>query len=231
MWKYLVRDWVKEKIGEEYLIPLLGVYDSFDEIDFDKLPAQFVIKCTHDSGGLVICKDKSKLDINKARKKINNCLKRNYFYSGREWPYKFVKPRIIIEKYMDSRKKQDLEDYKVRNFNGDPKFILVCKDRYEKTGLTEDFFDIDWSHLDIKRPNHSNSMTKIPQPSQLSEIIRLSKKLSNDIPFIRTDFYIIDKHIYFGELTLYPASGFVGFCPDDWDEKIGQWLDISNVKK
>lgn len=228
--KYEAKNYVASIIGEEYIIPTLGIYDSFDEIDFKKLPNQFVIKCTHDSGGLVIVKNKSTFDKIEAKKKINKCLKKNYYYSGREWPYKNVKPRIIIEKYM-SNNNEELEDYKIHNFNGIPKVILVCKDRYKNTGLTEDFFDTDWKHLDIKRPYHDNSNSIINKPKKLNEILELSKKLSKNIPFVRTDFYIIEDKIYFGEITFYPSSGFSEFVPEKWDYELGSWLIINNSKK
>ena len=125
--KYEAREYIKDKAGEKYLIPLIGIYDKFDEIDFDKLPNQFVMKCTHDSGGLVICKDKKQLDLKKARKKINKYLKRKYFYVHREWPYKNVKPRIIIEKYMENKNKEDLKEYNFFCFNGVPEMIDIAK--------------------------------------------------------------------------------------------------------
>ena len=190
--KYEMKKIVSNLIGDSYVIPTIGVYERFDDIDFSILPKQFVIKCTHDSGGLVIVRDKSKLDINKARKKINKCLKKNYYYFSREWPYKYVKPRIIIEKYM-SNGDNDLIDYKVHNFNGVPKIILVCKQRFKNDGLTEDFFDINWNHLDLKRPNHNNNSNKISKPSKIDEMIKISKMISQNIPFVRTDFYIIWK--------------------------------------
>lgn len=226
--KYEVKKYVADAIGEEFIIPTLGIFNSFDEIDFDKLPQSFVIKCTHDSGGLVIVKDKSKLDIKKAKKTINKSLKRNFYFVGREWPYKNVKPRIIVEELMSNDGKE-LEDYKVHNFNGIPKIILVCKDRYKDTGLTEDFFDVSWNHLDIKRQIHDNSKNEISKPEKLEQMIELSKKLSKDIPFVRTDFYIIKGKVYFGEITFYPASGFEVFVPDKWDEKLGDWLKLPNL--
>ena len=143
--KYSVREYIKEKIGEDYLIPLLGVWDSFDEIDFDKLPDQFVLKCTHDSGGLVICKDKSKLDIEKARTKINKCLKRNFYKYNREWVYKDVKPRIIAEKFMVDESGTELKDYKFFCFDGEPKAMFIATDRPHDTRF--DFFDMEFNHL------------------------------------------------------------------------------------
>ena len=223
--KYEVKKYVSNIIGEEYIIPTLGIYEKFDEIEFDKLPKSFVIKCTHDSGGIVIVKDKTKFDLKKAKKIINKSLKKNFYYVGREWPYKNVKPRIIIEKYM-SNNGNELEDYKIHNFNGNPEIILVCRDRFKNTGLTEDFFNYKWEHLDVKRPSHGNSKEKIPKPIKLDKILDLSKKLSKNIAFVRTDFYIINNKIYFGEITFYPASGFDNFVPDKYDKILGDMIDI-----
>ena len=228
--KYAVRKYIADTIGQEYLIPLLGVWDSVDEIDFDKLPSQFVLKCNHNSGlGMCICKDKSKLNIDKVRRELRKGLAQNYYLTGREWPYKNVKPRIIAEKYMEDCK-EELSDYKVHNFNGIPKFILVCRDRFKNTGLTEDFYDDSWNHLDVKRPAYSNPGDQ-PCPSKLDLMLKLSKMLAKDIPFIRTDFYIIHEKLFFGELTFFPASGFSKFEPEEWDSTFGSWIDLSNVER
>lgn len=226
--KYEVREYIKEKIGEEYLIPLIGVYDKFDDIDFDELPNQFVIKCNHDSGGLVICKDKNKLNISRARKKINKSLKRNYYYSGREWPYKNVKPRIIIEKYMEDSNKSDLIDYKLFCFNGIPKIVLVCSERFSSSNMCETWFDMDWKLIDMTESGHRVDST-ISKPKQLKKMVELSKKLSKNIPFIRVDWYEIGDKLYFGELTFYPASGFEKFEPKEWNKKIGDMLSIDKL--
>ena len=371
--KYAVKDYVASIIGEQYIIPTLGVWDNFDDIDFDALPNQFVLKCTHDSGGLVICKDKSKLDIKKAKKKINKSLHRNYYYMFREWPYKDVKPRIIAEKYMEDESGYELKDYKVFNFDGEPKMIqvdygrfsrhmrnlyttdwkyieasieyptdpkyiiekpealekmlelartlskgishartdfysideklyfgeitfyhgsgfekftpksfenqisswlklpgggyllkeanfyvwvhrqselknkpnskalsdykvhsfngvpkviLVCKDRFSELGLTEDFFDENWTHLDVRREKHPNSNEEIARPAELDKMLELAEALSKDVPFLRSDFYTIDGKVYFGELTFFPASGFEGFKPESFDKTLGDWLAL-----
>jgi len=226
--KFEAKKYVANIIGEEYIIPTLGIYEKWDDIDFDKLPNQFVIKCTHDSGGLAICKDKSTFDFKSAKKKINKSLENNYYWSGREWPYKNAKPRIIIEKYMSDENNLDLQDYKIHCFNGEPKIILVCKDRYKETGLTEDFFDTEWKHLDIKRPNHGNSKTTIDKPSTLCKMLELAERLAKDIPFARIDFYTIQGKVYFGEITFYPASGFAKFEPEEWDLKFGEWIKLPN---
>ena len=226
--KYEVREYIKEKIGEEYLIPLIGVYDKFDDIDFDELPNQFVIKCNHDSGGLVICKDKGKLNIEETRKKINKSLKTNYYYDGREWPYKNVKPRIIIEKYMEDSNKSDLIDYKLFCFNGIPKIVLVCSERFSSSNMCETWFDMNWKLIDMTESGHRVDST-ISKPKQLKKMVELSKKLSKNIPFIRVDWYEIGDKLYFGELTFYPASGFEKFEPKEWNKKIGDMLSIDKL--
>lgn len=224
--KYAVKKYVADIIGEEYIIPTLGVWNHFDEIDFDKLPNQFVLKCTHDSGGIVICKDKNKLDLKSAKKKIEKCLKRNYYWSSREWPYKNVKRRIIAEKYMTTSEMDDLPDYKIHCFNGEPKFILYCSERFSKTGTKEDFLDTNWSNLPFKRPGLKCSDKILEKPSRLNEMLELAKILSTNIPFLRCDFYEIKGKVYFGELTFFPASGLEAFEPEEWDYKLGDWLKL-----
>lgn len=224
--KYRVRDYISEKIGEQYLIPLLGVWDHPDEIDFDALPDKFVLKCNHNSGlGMCICKDKSALNLKKVKAELNRGLKQDYYLTGREWPYKDVPRKIIAEQYMKSEA-GGLTDYKIHCFNGEPKLILVCKDRFLETGLTEDFFSSDWEHLDIRRPKHPNASAPIKKPEELDEMLRLAAILSKDIPFLRVDFYIVDHKIYFSELTFYPASGFDKFVPEIWDNILGDWLKL-----
>ena len=223
--KYEAKKYVANIIGEEHIIPTLAVYDSVEEIAFDALPNQFVLKCTHDSGGVVICKDKHIIDIEKAKEKLKRGLQKNYFYQNREWPYKSVKPRIIAEQYMSDNGK-DLQDYKVHCFNGIPKVILVCKDRFASGGLTEDFYTTAWEHLDVSRPSHPNSTECIARPAELDEILVLSNKLAKGIPFVRIDFYMINHRVYFGEITFFPASGMVPFCPKNFDDLLGSWINL-----
>ena len=223
--KVEAKKFVANIIGEEHIIPTIAVYDRVEDINFETLPNQFVLKCTHDSGGIVVCKDKSKLNKKAALAKLERGLSRNYYYQNREWPYKNVKPRIIAEKYM-SNGGEELEDYKVHNFNGTPEVILVCRDRYKETGLTEDFFSHHWEHLDILRPDHPQASKPISRPKELEEMIRLSEKLSKDIPFVRTDFYTINNKVYFGELTFFPSSGMKTFIPDKWDKTFGDWIKL-----
>lgn len=224
--KYKVRDYISDKIGSQYLIPLIGVWDDPNEIDFGVLPDKFVIKCNHDSGrGMCICKDKSTLNIRRVKSNLRRGLRQNYYLTGREWPYKDVPRKIIAEQFMKSDA-GGLTDYKIHCFNGEPKLILVCKDRFTSTGLTEDFFTPNWEHLDIRRPTYPNSSAEIAQPAELFEILALAKKLSEGIPFLRVDFYIIEHKVYFSELTFYPASGFEKFVPERWDEILGSWLEL-----
>lgn len=220
--KYAVKQYVAKKIGSQYIIPTIGVWDDFDDIDFDKMPDKFVLKCTHDSGGLVICNDKEKLDIEQARKKINKCLKRNYYWMGREWPYKDVPHRIIAEQYMAD----DLRDYKLFCFDGVPRMTLVCSERFTKDGLKEDFYDEAWNHLNVQRPTHGNAILPIQRPKQYELMKKLAAELSEKMPFARIDFYEINEKVYFGEITFYPASGFEGFKPEEWDLKLGEWIKL-----
>lgn len=227
--KYEAKNYVSSIIGEEYIIPTLGVWNSFEEIDFETLPDKFVLKTTHDSGGVVICKDKKSFDYENAKQILVKSLKNNFFYEFREWPYKYVKPRIIAETYLEDFKSESLTDYKIHNFHGEPKIILTCKDRFSTLGLAEDFYTANWEYLKCKRPNHRNNGYE-EAPKQLEKLLALSKQLSKDIPFIRADFYIHDNKILFGELTLYPAAGLSKFVPEKYDYLFGSWLDITGIK-
>ncbi len=227
--KYEVKNYVANIIGQEYIIPNIKIYDKFDEIDFLKLPNQFVIKCTHDSGGLVICKDKNNFDIKEAKKKINNSLKHNYFYGGREWPYKNVVPRILVEKYMIDSKKQELNDYKVFCFNGHPKMTLVCSERFSSKNMIKTFFDNNWHMLPIVESGHRTD-ENIEKPVNFSKMLKLSEKLAEGIPFVRIDWYDINGKLYFGEITFYPNSGYEKFSPEKWNKIIGDYLNLPKNK-
>ena len=219
--KYEVRQYISERIGEEYLIPLLGVWNKVEDIDFDKLPNQFVLKCTHDSGSIVVCTDKNSLDIQKAKEKLSKGMKRNFYYNHREWPYKNVKPRIIAEQYMVDESGYELKDYKFFCFDGKTKALFVAKDRNkEDTEVKFDFFDEEFNRLPIKH-GHENSDTPILKPINYEEMRRLAEKLSVGFPHVRVDFYNINEKIYFGELTFYHHSGFVPFEPSEWDYVFG----------
>lgn len=224
--KYAVKEYIAKIIGSQYVIPLFGVWDRFEDIDFDKLPDQFVLKCTHDSGGIIICKDKSKLDKEAARKKLNKSLKTDYYVFSREHAYKNIPRRIIAEQYMEDKTQLELVDYKVHCFNGEPKFVLICQSRFSDGGLREDFYTTEWEHMDICRPRHPNADERVPKPKELEEIFQLSSKLAEKMPFVRTDFYIINGKIFFGEITYSPAAGMTPFEPEEWDYTFGSWIKL-----
>ena len=223
--KYSVKKIVADKIGEEYIIPTLGVWNSFDEIDFDTLPEQFVLKCTHDSGGLAICRDKSKFDVDSAKQKIEKSLNRNYYYYGREWPYKDVKPRIIAEKYMEDKSSDVLNVYKIFTFDGEPKIIQAIQG--DKTASeTIDYFDTEWNFLNM-RQNFPNSTTHLHKPETLPKMLELARVLAKGVaPFLRVDFYEINGEVYFSEFTFYSDSGMARFDPEEWDLRLGEMIKL-----
>jgi len=221
--KYESKLLVKNLVGGGYIIPTLGVWDSFNEIDFDKLPNQFVLKTTHDSGGVVICKDKKTFDKETARKKLQKSLKHNFFYEHREYPYKNVKPRIIAEKFMVDESGTELKDYKFFCFDGEVKMLFVATDRPFDTRF--DFFDTDFNHLPFKQ-GHPLATKEIKKPRGFEEMKRVATVLSKGMPHVRVDLYDINGKIYFGELTFFHFSGNVPFEPEEWDYKVGEWLRL-----
>ena len=222
--KYEVKKYIAEKIGVNYVIPAYGVWDKFDEIDFDSLPDQFVLKCTHDSGGLVICKDKATFDYDSARIKIEKSLKNNYYYHGREWPYKNVKPRVLAEKYMEEADIGDIHDYKFYCFDGTVKVLYIVSERHDlNTETKHDFFDEDYNHLPIFQ-GHPNAVIPPKKPIHFEEMKKLAAILSAGIPHVRVDFYEVDGKVYFGEMTFFTYSGFEPFISEEWDYKLGEWL-------
>ncbi|MGO4931107.1 ATP-grasp fold amidoligase family protein [Streptococcus alactolyticus] len=225
--KYEAKEYVARIIGNEYIIPTLGVWDTFDDIDFEKLPNQFVLKCTHDSEGLVIVKDKKKLDKNAAKEKIEAALKQNFYYIGREWPYKDVRPRIIAEQYMEDHVDGELRDYKFFCFGGEPKAMFIASDR-ASDHVKFDYYDLKFNHLDIKQ-KYPHAQEALRKPVTFEKMIDFSKILSKGFPHVRVDFYEVDGHLYFGELTFYHLSGFMPFEPDRWDKVFGDWLKLPKV--
>lgn len=219
--KYAVKEYVANIIGQEYIIPTLGVWTSFDEIDFDSLPNQFVLKCTHDSGGLVICKDKSKLNLSKAKLKIEASLQTDYYMSGREWPYKNVPRKIIAEQYMEDTKTGELRDYKFFCFNGKVKWLFIATDRQNREEPYFDFFDMDFNHLPMQH-GHPNAPIIPEKPESFELMQRLAAKLSQGLPQVRVDFYEVDGKVYFGELTFFHHGGWTPFTPEKWDYIFGK---------
>lgn len=225
--KYKVRDYISKTIGSEYLIPLIGVWDDPEEIDFESLPEKFVLKCNHNSGkGLIICKDKSKLDVDSVKSELTNALKEDYYKRSREWPYKNVERKIICEKYMVDDSGTELKDYKFFCFNGKVKYIMTGSGRFEKLKVT--FFDTNWNIAPFKRANVENDPT-IPKPNNLEKMIELAEKLSANEPFLRVDFYDVNSQIYFGELTFFPASGLKLYEPEERDYRLGEMLNLEEV--
>lgn len=230
--KYAVKKYVADIIGEEYIIPTLGVWDSVDEIDFDSLPEKFVLKTTHAGGGngVVICKDKSTFDIQKAKGKLKRSMKTNPYLTLREWPYKNVKPRIIAEKYVEVEGHTDLPDYKFFCFNGEPKYCQVIRDRSTKE--TIDFYDMEWNHMPFVglNPIAENGEHPVVRPLHLDDMINKCRMLSIDIPFSRIDFYVVNDKVFFGEITFFPASGMGEFRPKEWNYTFGSWIKLPEMK-
>ena len=227
--KFEAKKLAADIIGNEHIIPTLGVWDKFDDINFDELPDQFVLKCTHDSGGIVICTDKKKLDVDAARKKINKSLKHNYYWGSREWPYKNLKPRIIAEQYMVDKKTGELPDYKFFAFDGDVKALFIATERQKVEEDTKfDFFDNNFNHLPIIN-GHPNAKLMPEKPETYELMISLAKKLSEGIPHVRVDLYEINGMVYFGEMTFSHWSGFCPFVPDEWDYKFGEWIRLPAI--
>lgn len=221
--KYKVRDYIATTIGKKYLVPLYGVWDSTSEINYALLPNQFVLKTTHDSGGVIICKDKSSFDIDSANKFLTRHLKERVFNRTREWPYKDVKPRIICEALLSDNNNDSIKDYKFFCFNGVPRFLKVDFNRY--THHQANYYSPKWELLPFGEEICPPDFKHIePEPDNLSEMLVLAAQLSSGIPFLRVDFYNIDGKIYFGELTFFPYSGFGKFVPKSYDTTIGQML-------
>lgn len=223
--KYRVRDYIREKIGEEYLIPLLGVWDNVDEIDFDSLPNQFVLKCNHDQGSVVICKDKKNFDVDGAKKKLAYKMSRDHYYSTREWPYKNIPRKIICEQYMEDTGTSELRDYKFFCFNGTVRCYKCDFDRFVRHKAN--YFTTDGELMKVGEEVCPPDFSKeLPMPDNLEKMKELAAKLSATHPFLRTDFYDVDGKVYFGELTFYPASGFGKFIYDGNDELFGSWIKL-----
>ena len=224
--KYAVRKYIADTIGEEYLIPLLGVWYNPDDIDFDALPNQFVLKCNHNSGlGMCICKDKSKLNIEKVKADLRKGLQQNYYLTGREWPYKDVPRKIVCEKYMSDKGKEELSDYKVLCFDGEPKLIEIHHGRFNGVH-TQDIYDSTWCKTDIEQPGLPISNEVIGKPVFLDEMLNLSRKLSQGICHVRIDWYYTNNRLYFGEITFFDGSGFDSFLGNA-DELLGSWIKLS----
>lgn len=224
--KVEAKKYVTQVLGDDFIIPTLGVWESAKDIDFNSLPDKFVIKCNHDSGtGMYICKDKSIMDEESVRRGLAKGLKYDYFYVGREWPYKDIPRRILAEKFMVDESGTELKDYKFFCFNGEPKFLKVDFDRF--TDHHANYYSTDWELLDFGEANFPPKPEHIiEKPKNFEEMLSAARTLSKDIPFLRVDFYNINGHIYFGEMTFFPAGGLDKYTPESADEWIGSLLNL-----
>lgn len=229
--KYEAKKFVARKLNsEENIIPTYGIWDSFEEIEFDKLPKQFILKCTHDSGGFRICKDRSTFNKNEAQKYFKWAMHEKPFKLSREWPYKDIIPRIIAEKYIDSLGKRDSIEYKLTCFNGEVGFVTIC------TGIahtsyelrTNDSFDLEFNHMPWYA-YYKNAKIRPEKPKEWDELIRIAEILSKDVPCLRVDLYVIDGTVYFGEMTFFTWGGFIEFTPTEWDEKLGKMIKLPKI--
>ncbi|MET2986575.1 ATP-grasp fold amidoligase family protein [Aureibaculum conchae] len=229
--KYAVRTYVEDKIGSQFLNEIYGVYNSADEVDFDELPNQFVIKAVHSSGDNLICEDKSKLNVKKCRKLFKKWLNKNQYYrTGQEWAYKDVKPRLMAEKFMKDGDRSSLLDYKFYCFNGKAKFVEIHLDR--ELNHKRAFFDLDFKKLPYRYVAVEEVITeKIEKPSNFDEMILLAEDLSNKLPFVRVDFYSIHGKTIFGEMTFYPSDGRKDFYPDEYNKIIGDMFVLPEIPK
>lgn len=224
--KYAVKEYMRTLIGDDYILPTIAVYENVDEIDLNKLPNSFVLKTTHDSGGVIICKNKNTFDIESASKFLDSRLKRNFYYSWREWPYKNVKPRIIAEKYIDDL--DGVDDYKFFCFNGKVKYLFIATERQsEKEETKFDFYDRNFNHLPFTN-GHPNSNKVLQKPKTYDKMISLAEKISKGIPHVRVDLYTVNEKIFFGEMTFYHWSGLKPFNPEKWDIIFGDEIDLSS---
>lgn len=222
--KVTAKDYVAKIIGDKYIIPTLGVWDNVEDIEWDKLPKQFVVKSASDSGGVVVCKDKSKLDIEAAKVKLKGLGTRDYTKTSKEYPYKNVPHRFVAEEYMEDESGFELKDYKIFCFNGEAKFLFVATGR-QNNDCRFDFYDTEFNHLPVLN-GHANADVWPTKPENFEEMLEVAGILSQGIPHVRVDLYNINGKIYFGELTFFHWSGIVPFEPFEWDEKFGEYLKL-----
>lgn len=229
--KYEVRKYVADNVGPGYLNVLIGVYDSVEEIDIEKLPNKFVLKGTHGSGFNIICNDKSSMNWDLEFKKIKRWLNTNYYWRNREWVYKDIKPRILCEKYLVQNDGDELRDYRFFCFNGEPKFVTVDFSITDKKKTRRNLYDLEWNLMDAEISYPKETSIKVGKPEKLEEMIELSKKLSSGFPHARIDFYYIEQKIIFGEITFFHQSGMGKICPEEFELTMGNWLTLPGKSK
>lgn len=227
--KYAVKNYVKNIIGEKYIIPTLAVWETIEDVDLSKLPQQFVLKTTHDSGGVCICKDKTSFDYGAAKAKLIKSLRFDYYKLAAEWPYKNVPHRIIAEKYLEDNRFHELRDYKFFCFSGEVKALFIATERQTRKEPYFSFFDRDFNCLNITQ-GHPQPPVPPEKPDNYELMIKLAEKLSKDLPQVRVDFYEVNGQVYFGELTFFHHSGIVPFEPRKWDDIFGEWFVLPEKK-
>ena len=223
--KIKVKEYIKEIIGDEYVIPTIGEWDSADEIPFDSLPCEYVLKCNHDSGSIHFHRKDAPINRKNAIKELNKVLKTNYYWTGRETPYRYVEPKVFAEQMLQRDTMGDLKDYKFFCFNGEPKVFKIDFDRFD--GHKANYFDIEGNLLPFGlRDTYPSESIKLEIPKNLSEMVSIARKIAKNLPFARVDLYNINEKILFGEITFFPTSGFQRFTDDYWDELMGSWLNL-----
>lgn len=228
--KATAKDYVAEIIGTEHIIPTLGIWDRVEDIDFDSLPDKFVLKCTHDSGSVIVCTDKSTFDLGVAKKKLSECLKKNYYRYSREWPYKFVVPRILAETYLEEEigSNKGLSDYKFFCFNGEPCFVDFSRDMATHNDARKSFLYTDWSFAPFVRKNYRTFSELPTKPRCLDSMLQICRELAKGKDFVRVDLYAVGDKVFFSELTFYPSGGYILFGTEQQDIDFGKKLILSN---
>ncbi|MEK4751965.1 ATP-grasp fold amidoligase family protein [Priestia sp. FSL R5-0597] len=229
--KYMVRQFVKERIGSKYLNEIYGIFENVEEINVDNLPKSFVLKGTHGSGFNLICKNKEVIDWKKAFKQMKRWLRTNYYLQSREWVYKDIKPRIVCEKFIEQGNGDELQDFRFFCFNGEPKFITVDFSITDKKKTRRNLYDLNWNLMEEEISYPRENKIKVNKPKKLNEMINLSRKLSADFPHARVDFYYIQEKIIFGEITFFHQSGMGEVRPLEFEETIGTWLKLPSVER
>lgn len=226
--KVKVKQCVKERIGEQYVVPLLGVWDRPEEIEWERLPDKFVLKTNHDGGnfGVVICRDKETFDKAKAIRRLRASLRRNTYLLGREWAYKNIPRKVFAEQYIEDESTKDLFDYKFFCFDGKVKIVMVATDRQSKTGTKFDLFDESFNYLDLQQGPYLHAPIPPKKPVNFKLMKELAETLSKDMPHARVDFFEANNKVYFSEYTLYPSGGWAAFHPKEWDYTLGQFINL-----
>ena len=233
--KYCAKDFIASRVGPEYIVKSLAVWSSADDIDPSGLPEKFVLKTNHDCGGVLICTDKDCFDLDDAKAFFRRHLKRNYFYGCREWPYKNVKPVVFAEEFLESEGDnahdeddnwEGIDEFDFFCFDGEPRLISYCHgDKNDSEKRYNDFYDTEWNLLPLTM-GYASSEETIPAPKQLSEMLELSRKLSEGVPFLRVDLFICKGQVLVGELTFYPWGGFMPFGPAETEGTLGEMVSL-----